>query len=172
VDRVAADEAKVSIGELLTQAEVALAADAPLTDKQRKSLVPLMRTSDETLVLLADAYDRYKALFGVAFDSDSVRKAIAFEKEQRPVVAQTRALAARLEDQLLVKKADASSKALALYQAMKGLSRLPEGSALRPVIKQVAALMKVKRTKAAAKPVEAEASPAPSPPASQEVALK
>ena len=129
--------------QLLAAAAQEVVVDDPLTDKERLGLAPLTRFSTETLVLVADAYDEHAAAIGADFDSASVRDAIAFEQTHRPIAAQARAFAQRIEEQILARKARASEACMGMYQAMKGLSRLRNGAVLRPSVKQIAATLKV-----------------------------
>lgn len=160
---VSTREAVASKGQaLITQAEDALLTGEVLTDKDRKSLQPVSTKSDDALLLIADAFDRYRSILGIAFDTQSIRDAIQYEKETRPVAAQARVLSDRLYGQVVARKAAAAEGCLAVYQTMKGVSRLPQGQALRPIVKQIASLLRgARKSKSAASP---PASPEPSAP--------
>lgn len=138
--------------------------DEPMTDKTKKSLSSYMRIPDDFLEAVAAAADAHKSVIGVGFDSASVRSAIAYEKEQRPVAAQARALAQRVEEQIIARKADAAESCLGLYQVMKGAARLKSGTELRPVVKQLAELLPKRKRSNKAPPATASPPPEAQPP--------
>ncbi len=156
-----------SAKDLLRSAAQEILVDDPLTERQKLALVPMLRFPLETLRLVADAYDEHGAVIGAEFDTAKVREAIAFDETHRPIVAQARALAQRVEEQILVRRAAAAEACMGLYQAMKGLSRLHRGAVLRPIVKQIAATLKQARRRSEPEEVvtadDATAAPASGP---------
>lgn len=144
--------------DLLRQAKQVAVTDAPLTDKEKRALVPFLKASPALLQLADDAVTQNPDLFGGSIDVSVIPSALAYAKEQRPLANNARALADRIDEQVFTRLAAAGEACFAVYQAMKGLSRTKKGAALRPFVKQMAALLKT----GPKKPKEAKAPPAPS----------
>ncbi len=94
---------------------------------------------------VAAAADQHGLLVGMAFDSNRAREALAFAAAFEPVATKAEAFAQRVRDSIIVAKGDVGSAALAVYAAMKGIVRRPEGAPLRDSFDKMTQIMKSRR---------------------------
>ena len=148
-----------------------LPLDGTLPSKERAHRRDVVRHAPDALVegIASLASEHDGVLIGVPFDADAAREVIAYGAAARPLVRALRELATRLEDSVLVKRAEIVTQALAAYRAIGAVKGTPQGE---PFAKELEDLRAIHRTwrpksrkakaaaKAAAQPAVNGAAPA------------
>ena len=119
---------------------------SPKSVKRAKSrLLAASGVPTKLIEQVAAVADQHGKLAGMTFDSDHARQAIAYAAAFEPVAVEAEAFAQRVRDSIIVAKSDAGSSALAIYAALKGFVRRPEGAELRGAVDRMAQIMKDRR---------------------------
>ena len=119
---------------------------SPKSVKRAKSrLLAASGVPTKLIEQVAAVADQHGELAGMTFDYDGARQAIAYAAAFEPVAVEAEAFAQRVRDSIIVAKSDAGSSALAMYAALKGFVRRPEGAELRGAVDRMAQIMKERR---------------------------
>jgi hypothetical protein len=157
-----------SIAEIDSIAQKLALPPAP-DARTRRSLVGGVSVPNDFTEAVATIATRYGEVAGHTFDADEARETIAFSAAYLPVARAARELAARIEGEIAMRRAEIGSRALATYASWKGIVRTPEGAVMRSSVKTLGALLhrgpkshaKLANTAPEPAPEPVEASPAP-----------
>src|SRR5262249_50678979 len=98
-------------------------------DTQRRGAVS--RLPAAAIAIAIDIAERHPQEFAF-FDVRAAREAIAYEQALAPVAAQARQTAVRIENSITKRRKTPVDQTLALYAAVKGYVRVPQGEPLIP----------------------------------------
>lgn len=117
--------------------EGALLPGPVLDVETHRTYSDLVRRNPDRFVeaVAALAEEQEGALGGVAIDSREARESIAYAAACRPFALALRKLAQRIEHTALRRRAKASQEAMAAVASLEGMSRAPDGDALRDTVK-------------------------------------
>jgi hypothetical protein len=116
---------------------------ATLDPEEVKALtVTVSNTPAKLIELMATAKDTFGALIGTEFDSDNARETAAFASSFGPVVSTLVSTGARLDHDILLKRANVALATRASYVALKGVVRTPAGAPLKEMFKLMKQVMR------------------------------